>query len=164
MEHTVLITVHAVFATAAFAAGLLVMVAAVRRDDRRPWPVRAHTVGISVMSAALPPSLVVGWSGFAGPAGPIFVGLTVLAGYMVWTSLRADRAWRASQVLQVVDDVGFNLVGLGTGFLAVAVLRAGGSVVGIVLVAVVTPLIGHWVIHRLRARVARTDLAPATEG
>lgn len=157
MWHLVFVAIHAVFATAATAAALLVVFTppgAARRGSRM---LRAHTVCIAIMSGALPLSIVSGWADFAGMTGPLFIGLFVLSLYMVWRSGRAERAWRVGDFPRVIDHVGFSLIALATGFFAVAVLRAGFGGFGVIVIAVGIPVLGHVAVHRLRTRAARSD-------
>ncbi|GAA1126975.1 hypothetical protein [Citricoccus alkalitolerans] len=164
MWHLVFISVHAVFAVAAFVAGLAMLLAPPGpRSWGRPSPL-IHATGVTVMSATLPFSLAVGWSDVGAAARPVFIGLFALSLYMVWRALQAGHAWRRSDRGRLIDHVGFNLIALATGFLAVVVLRAGAGVVGILAVAIGVPILGHWAIHRLKARAARSaSLAPVEQ-
>lgn len=157
MWHLIFVSIHAVFATAATAAALLVVFTPPRANRRGSHTLRAHTVCTAIMSGALPLSIASGWADFAGMTGPLFIGLFVLSLYMVWRSVRAERAWRVGDVPGVIDHVGFSLVALATGFFAVAVLRSGFGGIGVVAVAVGIPVLGHVVVHRLKARAARSD-------
>lgn len=161
MWHTLVVALHAVLATAAFAAGLVILLS--RFTPPPPDAVaRAHTVCTAGMAATLPISLALGWEGFAPIARPVFVGLTALSAFMVWRAVQAERAWRAPAPARVVEHVGFNVIALTTGFFAVLVLRLGLGWVGIVVAALGIPVAGHfWINHRRRAVAASAAATPA---
>jgi hypothetical protein len=145
MSHTFLVSVHAVAATVAVLTGLLAL--------RRTGWVTTHLVSTVVMGGSLAPSLWV--SRFTTPPALqlVFLGLLALS---VAMGCRAWQAWRLrSRPGGAGDDrylvaVGFNLIGLVTGLVTVGVLRLGGGGLGVTLVAVATPLLGHQLLHRYR--------------
>ncbi|WP_148239283.1 hypothetical protein [Ruania zhangjianzhongii] len=149
MAHNVLIVIHAVAAVAALGTGLLSL-----RSARTTQLLAAHAALTTVMAAVLPLSLAVGWSELTTLTRGIFVALSALAAVMAGRSWLARRAAQRGHDLAVVEHVGFTLIALVTGFLTVAVLRAGGGSVGVVAAAIAVPLLGHLVMSRLRTRVA----------
>lgn len=157
MWHLIFVSIHAVFATAAAASALLVVFTPPGAARRGSHTLRAHTVCIAIMSGALPLSIASGWADFASITRPLFIGLFVLTLYMLWRSVKAEHAWQVGDLPGVIDHVGFSLIALATGFFAIAVLRAGFGGIGVITVAVGIPVLGHVVVHRLKARAVRSD-------
>lgn len=162
MSHALLLVVHATAATVALLAGLL----ALRR--RRFLPV--HAVATLVMALSLAPSLWLGRATTPLLLRLVFLGLFGLALVM---SGRALRTWRSTARPGRPADadhlavVGFNLIGLVTGFLTVAVLRLGFGTLAVVVVGVGIPVLGHHLLHRAVNVARRLDAvkkpqAPAT--
>ncbi|WP_167133268.1 hypothetical protein [Paramicrobacterium chengjingii] len=158
MWHLVFVSLHAALATVALVAGVLGL--------RHPRLLPVHLWSIIGMSLALPFSVVAGWAGFTAVTRPIFVALVVLSCFMVIQAFRANRASRSDAHWRiVVNCLGFNIIGLTTGFLAVAVLRMGAGPAVVILVAVGVPVVGHFCVRWLRNRVVprtkRAATAPA---
>jgi hypothetical protein len=114
---------------------------------------------------SLAPSLWVSRLTTPGTLQLIFLGLLALSAVM---GLRAWQAWglrsRAGHPMndRYLAAVGFNLIGLVTGLVTVGVLRLGAGGLGVTLVGVATPLLGHQLLHRYRA--AATDVRSRRPG
>lgn len=129
MLHDLLITVHAVAATAAWVAGLVAL------PGGRLLAVHRGT--LVVMAGALAAAVVVGWPGYPTASRVIFPVLLVLAAAMLVRTELAARVRPATvgaTTPRYVDHLGFSLISLSVGFLLIAVLRAGAP--GWVAVAV----------------------------
>ncbi len=151
MLNTVVITIHAVAATVAFAAGVLSVPSGRFLGTCR----RA----MAVMGAALVPAVLVDWETTPMGARIAFAGLLGLAGGMV---LRAELAARQGPALTggptgaYLEHLGFTLIGLADGFAVVTAIRSGapGWAVGVLAVGVVGA--GH-----LTLQMAKWRLVPA---
>lgn len=148
MLNSLAITVHAVAATLAFAAGLLSL-----PTGRF---LALYRSALAVMALALVPALLVDWSGTDTVARAVFVGLLVLAGVMV---ARGELAARSRPALTggptagFVDHVGFTLIALADGFAVVTAIRAGlpGWAVGVVAGGIVA--VGHFSLGAAKNRL-----------
>lgn len=145
MWHLIFVTLHAVCATAALVLGVLAL--------RHQRLMVAHLAGVAGMAGCLPLSIAAGWSGFIDLTRTIFIGLFVLSLVMLVQAFWARRAQRAGNEQAAIGHLGFNVIALVTGFLAVAVLRTGAGVIGVVIVAVVTPLLGHLIVKLLQRKL-----------
>lgn len=147
LGHTVVVTVHALAATAALVSGVLTA------HTGRGFGL--HQLGVVVMAATLGPSLALGWPGFAPAARVAFLGLAGLAVFMVVQTVRARRV-REREAVPVgqrvgpvfVRVLGFNLIALTVAGTVVPVLRVEGGVVGIVVAVAVTVTLGHLLVER----------------
>jgi hypothetical protein len=157
MLHTVFITVHALAATIAFAAGVLAAPAG--------RFLGLYRSGLVVMTGGLVGALTVGWHTFDPIARIAFAGLFVLAVVMI---VRAELAARIAPdrtggpVPAYLEHVGFTLISLADGFAIVAAIRAGapGWLTASVAVGVVAA--GHCGIEAAKRRlVVPRALAPA---
>lgn len=123
--------------------------------------VRIHLYSCFAMAALLIPSMWFGWSTFDRGAKPAFVGLLVLAWFMVWQTVRADRiaarvtgsmADRMVPSPDLVRVIGFNVVALLIAGTIVPVIRLGGGPIGLVVCILVMLAIGHVFVENRRAR------------
>lgn len=164
MWHLTLTTIHAVAATAAAPLAVLALWPSLS-PVMRTRLLRVHLACIAVLSGVLPISIAVGWDGFPGIARGIFIGLFAISVYMVRKALLALRTSRANDRTGLIDHLGFTLTALATGFAAIAVLRAGVGVVGIIAVAALLPVAGHfitqWAKGRVRTTTSREPVATA---
>lgn len=157
MSHALLLVVHATAATVALLAALL----ALRR--RRFLPV--HAVATLVMALSLAPGLWLRGAATPLPLRLVYLGLFGLALVM---SCRALRTWRsAARAGRPAADhlavVGFNLIGLVTGFVTVAVLRLGFGVLAVVVAGLGIPVVGHQLLRRAVNVARRLDAVEAAD-
>jgi hypothetical protein len=114
MWNTVFVTVHALAAVAAFAAGLLAL-----RTGR--W-LPVYRLAMAVMAGALVPAVLVDWATTDLPARVAFAGLIGLAAAMV---VRAELAGRRPTAAAHAHHIGFTLISLAVGFVVVSGIRLG---------------------------------------
>ena len=137
--HTALIVVHAVSATGALLIGIPAL-----------WVPRllgAQLTLVLVMTASLGGAVVIDLA-TGVPGRWVFVGLLALALAMCLSSFRAAR-WMTSRPAVGTQALGFSLISLVTGFVAVSVIGAGWPVV-VVTAAIAAPiLIGRALVDRL---------------
>jgi len=145
--HTVLVAAHATAATVALISAVLAL--------RAPQLLVVHTVSTIAMSATLVPSLWVSRASTPVPLQLIFLGLLGLSVVMAYRSVRARR-YRPAPGEQVGPDylsaVGFNLIGLVTGLVTVAVMDSRWGVIAVVLAAVSIPAAGHLPLEHAKKR------------
>lgn len=161
MFTAVLVAGHATFGTLALIAGCL----AIRRD-------RAFTPYLSSLLAGVAflfTLLAVRWTVLDTPTQWLFAALAVLAGYVIWRALRARRYRRpttADQSDRYLSHLGFTLIALLVGFVAIAVLDLGApgwfaAAAGAGCIAA-----GHFRLEQIknRARQMRTRTPAPTVG
>ena len=144
--HTIWIVAHATAATVALFSAVLAL--------RSPRLSVVSSVGITAMAATLAPSLWLSRSTNPVPLQLVFLGLLGLAlamSYRGWTAWRIRP--RPGQPLgpRYIAAVGFNLIGLITGFVTVGVLRLGWGTPAVVVAAVTIPAVGHHLLNRAKA-------------
>lgn len=146
--HTSFIVLHASAATVSLVAGLIALPAG-RCFALYRW-------SLAAMVVFLAPALVIDWPGLDPIVQVIFAALLGLGAVMFWRASRAGAmlpATTGGPTPTYLDHVGFTLISLAVGFVAVAVLRAGapgGLVAGSAAAVVV---VGH-----LARRVAKARL------
>jgi hypothetical protein len=146
--HTVLITVHAVAATIAFAAGLLSAPAG--------RYLGVYRGGIAVMAAALVPAVVLDWSTTDPVARIVFAGLIVLAAVMVVRAELAARqppARNGGPTAAYLEHIGFTLISLADGFAVVTAVRSGAPAWAVGVLAVGVVVIGHLTLQLAKRRL-----------
>lgn len=120
MFTAILVTGHAAFATIALIAGYL----AIRRDRT----LTLHLSSLVASVAFLYTLLAVRWTSLDVGTRWLFAALAVLAGYVIWRALQAHRYRRpttADQSDRYLSHLGFTLIALLVGFVAIAVLNLG---------------------------------------
>lgn len=143
--HTVVVLVHAAAAVAALGLGVAAL--------RSPRLLRAHTVSIVIMAAALPVAIALRWAERAPATTAIFSALTVLAVVMIVRAVLAERSAHLGRRRAVLSHVGFNLIALVTGFLILPAMRSGLGPFAVVATAVLVPVVGSTALHLLRRRL-----------
>lgn len=152
---TVFVSVHAVAASTAFAAGLVALPAG--------RFVRLHLAAVVLMAAALVPAVLLDWGTTPVGARIAFGALLVLALVMV---VRAELAVRGRPQLTggptagYLGHVGFVLIALADGFAVVAAIRAGLPGPAVAALALGVIALGHVALGVLQRRLA-PRLAPA---
>jgi membrane-bound metal-dependent hydrolase YbcI (DUF457 family) len=154
MNHTFFIIVHTVAATVALLSAIVAL--------RTARVVTVHTISTTVMAVSLAPSLWLSRTTTPAPLQLIFLGLLLLSVMMTYRSVQAwrlrPRRPRQRPGHRYVAAVGFNLIGLVTGFVTVGVVRLGWGAVGVTLAAVAIPVVGHQLLGRA-VQAARADSA-----
>jgi hypothetical protein len=151
---TFFVSVHAVAATVAFAAGLAAL-----RDGRL---VRLHLAAVVLMAAALVPAVLVDWATTPVGARVAFAALSVLALVMV---VRATLAVRGRPQVTggptagYLAHVGFGLIALADGFAVVASIRAGLPGYAIAALALGVVAAGHVGVGVLQRRLVGSLVA-----
>ena len=146
--NTVFVSLHAVAATIAFAAGLAALPAG--------RLVRVHLAAVVVMAAALVPAVLVDWGTTPAGARAAFAALSVLAGVVVVRAVLAVRGRpqvTGAPSAAYLGHVGFGLIALADGFAVVAALRAGLPGVAVAALALAVVVAGHVGIGVLRRRL-----------
>jgi hypothetical protein len=136
---TVLITLHAVAATVALAAGTLLR--------RRPGLFRTYQWALALMLVFLVLAIAADLRGRPPGLLALDAALVGLAGYMVW---RADRArqLRDPRSPGAARHVGFTLVGLVDAFVVVALVDLGVAGWAVAIVGVCVAVTGHVLLTR----------------
>lgn len=153
--HPVLVAVHAVAAVLSLLLGLLAL-----RWRRLLAP---HLATLLLMTASLAGAVAVDLA--TGAAGRwVFAGLLVLAVGMCVSSGRALRLWNHDRAA-ATSALGFSLISLVTGFVAVTVIGAGWPVVAVVAAIGAPVLLGRLLVRRAvlsarRAPAASTATRP----
>jgi hypothetical protein len=153
--NTVFVSLHAVAATVAFAAGLTALPAG--------RLVRVHLGAVGVMAAALVPAVLVDWAATPAGARIAFAALSALAVVVVVRSALAVRGRpqvTGGASAAYLGHLGFALIALADGFAVVATLRAGLPVPVVAGLALGVVAVGHVGIGLLRRRLVPA-LAPA---
>jgi hypothetical protein len=135
---TFFVSVHAVAATVAFAAGLVAL-----PSGRL---VHLHLAAVALMTAALVPAVLVDWG--TTPVGALvaFSALSVLALVMVLRGVLAVRSrpqLTGGPTAGYLGHVGFVLIALADGFAVVAAIRAGLPGPAVVALALGVIAAGH---------------------
>src|SRR5262245_33069723 len=118
----VLIAAHAVSAAVAFLLGATVAV----RRAARPGYARAYVIALLLMTVFVAGAVILDWHTLGTVTGGLFAALIALACYTVWRGWRAQARLGAAGaglhpasdgVLSgAIDDLGFTLITLFTGF------------------------------------------------
>ena len=153
--NTVFVSLHAVAATVAFAAGLTALAGG--------RLVRVHLAGVTVMAAALVPAVLVDWTTTPTGARIAFAALSVLALVVVVRAVLAVRG--RPQVTggptgAYLGHVGFTLIALADGFAVVAAIRAGLPGYAVAALALGVVAVGHVALGVLQRRLG-AGLLPA---
>jgi hypothetical protein len=146
--NTVFVSLHAVAATVAFAAGLIALPAG--------RLVRLHLGAVAVMAAALVPAVLVDWAPTPVGARIAFAVLSALAVVVVVRSALAVRGRpqvTGGPSTAYLGHLGFALIALADGFAVVATLRAGLPVAVVTGLALGVVAVGHVGIGLLRRRL-----------
>jgi hypothetical protein len=159
MWNTVFVTVHAVAAVAAFAAGLLAL--------RTGRSLAVYRLAVAVMATALVPAVLVDWATTDLPARVAFAGLIGLAAVMV---VRAELAGRrpprvtGGPTPAYVDHIGFTLISLAVGFAVVSGIRLGAPSWVVAALGVGIVLAGRSTLGRFGRRAPLAAAAGWTGG
>lgn len=147
MVHTLLIGGHAAAGFVALIAGCL----AIRHQ--RAVPVYLGSVLALVVFLAA--AVVLDWASLGTSARVTFAALIVLGGYVFWRAVQAARSRRPGvgpQSAQFLDHLGFTLISLLVGFVAIAVLDLGAPLWGVVASAIGCIIVGHITLQRVKTR------------
>lgn len=157
--HNLLISGHAAAGFVALVAGCLAI--------RHQRAVRAYLGSVIALVAFLLAALTLDWPGLGSSARVTFAALTALAGYVLWRAVQAVRDRRpgaGQQSPQFLDHLGFTLIALLVGFVAIAVLDLGAPLWLVVAASVGCIIVGHLSLQRIKARESerKVDLKDAT--
>jgi len=142
--HTVLIALHALAGTVAFASGVTAL-------RRRAW-FAAYYWSMVAMATSVAAAVAVAWTGLETVTRLVFAGLLGLAAVMVWRAELARRLLVSGSYPSpaAVGHVGFTLVGLADAFVVVTVLNLGAPGLVVAAVAVLVAGTGHVAVGRAR--------------
>lgn len=147
MVHTLLIGGHAVAGCVALIAGCLAI-----RHQRAALVCLGSVLALVAFLAA---ALVLDWATLGTPTRVTFAALTVLGGYVIWRTVQAvgtRRPGAGPQSPQFLDHLGFTLISLLVGFVAIAVLNLGAPLWGVIASALGCIIGGHITLQRVKAR------------
>lgn len=143
MTRTFLIAVHALGGTVAFAAGAEILR---RRFVIHPLLSVVYAIGLVVMTVFLAAAVVVDWPDLDTNVRLTFLGLVVLAAFMLLRMTRAVTQLRKPRSIDpgsstITDDIGFTLIALFEGLVIVTAidlaappwLVAGIAITGVVM-------------------------------
>lgn len=159
--HVLLITVHAVAATAAFVLGLVVFLRIPLSNRSAPFVAYAASVWVGV--AALVVVVIADWPGLDVGRRIAFSALGVLGLYLLWRTERARRTLRARSSgwrQQFIGHVGFVLISLFDGFCIVLAIDLGMPTWVVVAAAVFGVVVG---VAAIRVRVRQQRAIEAKE-
>jgi hypothetical protein len=152
-----LIAAHASCAAAAF---LLGAVLAVRRRTRlaQGW---AYVIALMLMTLFVSGAVILDWNGLDPAIRGLFAALIALAGYTTWRGWRArarlgtlaPRLPTAGPALAcAIDDLGFTLITLFTGFVVILANQFGSPIWLMVVLGVFSVVTGRSLVTRVKAR------------
>lgn len=142
MFHILLIAAHAVSGLVALTAGLIAL-----QPDESTSPVfQVYLGGLWAMVLSLAAVVAVGFPALE-PAGRIIFGaLTAFAVYIGWRGWSAHRAARERPTgwrQRYMEEVGFTLIALFTGFAVIAVLDLGAPIWLVLITGILAVLGGR---------------------
>lgn len=147
--HDSLIAAHAVSGVIAFALG----VALALRRSPHPAQAMAYAIALTLMALFVTGAVILDWPSLAPAAQGLFTTLLALAAYTVW------RGWKARNELTprrhepgAVDDVGFTLITLFTGFVVILVNDLGGPAWLLAVLGILAILAGRRAVVLIKAR------------
>jgi hypothetical protein len=148
--HDALIAGHALGGVIAFALGTAV---AARRGNH-PAQALVYAASLTVMAVFLTAAVVLDWHGLSLAVQSLYAALVVLAGYTVWRGWRARNELAAARpsLPRALDDVGFTLITLFTGFVVVLVGDLGGPAWLVVLLGILAVATGRRLAGLAKAR------------
>ena len=159
-----LIAVHVVTGAAAFVLGTLLAV----RRGRRPAQVLLYVIALTLTALFVTGAVILDWHGLTAATRGLFAALLVLAFYTVW------RGWQARSKLAgarprlpgALDDLGFTLITLFTGFVVILAGDLGGPVWLVVTLGIVAVATGRRLTSLNKARRLKPEDQPghAAEG
>jgi hypothetical protein len=152
-----LIAAHASCAVAAFLIGAVL---AVRRGTRPAYG-WAYVTALMLTTLFVSGAVILGWSGLEPAIRGLFAALIALAGYTTWRGWRARARLSAvapglpsagPALARAVDDLGFTLITLFTGFVVILANSLGGPVWLMVVLGVFSVATGRSLISHVKAR------------
>lgn len=152
MLHTSLIAGHAVSALAAFGLGALIAV----RGGGHPAHSWLYAIALTLMTVFVASVVAVDWGTLAGALRGVFAALLALATYTTWRGWRARSRLRAGPASRTaaLDDIGFTLITLFTGFVVILAQDLGGPVWLVVLAGIVAVVAGRRLVRAVTSRPA----------
>jgi len=148
MWHTILISAHAVTATAALTAGVIAI--------PRARMFGVYLGSLVAMEVFMVLAIAVEWQVIDAPTRFVFAALAGLGAVVVWCGLRAGRVRPrdgAGPTARYVENVGFTLVALVDAFLVIAVLNAGAPGWAVAATGILVAAVGHVVLRTQRRRL-----------
>ena len=146
----VLIAAHAVSAAVAFLLGAGL---AVRPSTRPAWA-WAYVIALMLMTLFIGGAVILDWHGLDPAIRGLFAALIALAGYTVWRGWQARARLSAAgpALVSAIDDLGFTLITLSTGFVVILVRDLGGPVWLMAVLGVVSVATGRLLVSLIKAR------------
>lgn len=151
-----MVVLHAVAGLGAFACGVLAIDP--RRRPAYPWALPALVGLLVAMTVFVVGAMAAHWSSLDSSAQAVFVGLVVLAAYMVWRAVHALRRAEPpspADAVASIDDVGFVLISLFDGFVIVAAIDLGFPPWVIIPLAVAAVAFGHRAVQQVKRDAVR---------
>jgi hypothetical protein len=150
-----LIAAHAISATAAFIFGAAL---ALRRGTH-PAQAVLYLIALTLMALFLTAAVILDWQAFTPAIRGLFTALLALAAYTVWRGYQArNRLTAATPALPgALDDLGFTLIVLFTGFVVILAGDLGGPVWLVVALGVLAVAAGRRLTSLVKARRLRLE-------
>jgi len=148
MWHTILISAHAVTATAALTAGVIAV--------PRARMFGVYLGSLVAMEVFLVLAIAVEWEVIDAQTRFVFAALAGLGAVVMWCGLRAGRVRPRDDAVptaRYVENVGFTLVALVDAFLVIAVLNAGAPGWAVAATGILVAAVGHVVLRAQRHRL-----------
>lgn len=159
-----LIAVHVISGAAAFVLGALLAV----RRGHRPAQVLLYVITLALTALFVTGAVILDWHGLTAATRGLFAALLALAFYTVWRGwqARSKLAAAAPRLPGALDDLGFTLITLFTGFVVILAGDLGGPVWLVVTLGIVAVATGRRLTSLNKARRLKPEdqPGPAAEG
>jgi hypothetical protein len=154
-----LIAAHAISGAAAFLLGALLAV----RRGRHPAQAWLYVSALALMALFVTGAVILDWSGLAPAIWGLFAALIALAAYTVWRGWQARKKLTAAggpSLPGALDDLGFTLITLFTGFVVILAIDLGGPVWLVVALGILAVAAGRRLAGLVKARRLRPEDQP----
>jgi hypothetical protein len=148
--HIALIAAHAVSGVIAFVLGAVLIL----RRGRQPALVLAYVLALTLMALCVTGAVALGWPALTPAIQSLFAALLALAAYAVWRGWQAQRKLTAPgpPPSSALDDVGFTLTTLFTGFVVILTGDLDGPVWLLAAAGFLAVVAGRWAVDLIKRR------------
>jgi len=153
-----LIAAHAISAAAAFILGALLLA----RSGNHPVQSSLYVTALTLMAVFVTGAVILDWRSLSPATRGIFAALLALGAYTVWRGWQARKKLTAAgpSLPGALDDLGFTLITLFTGFVVILADDLGGPVWLVVALGVLAVATGRRLAHLVTARRLRRPDSP----
>jgi hypothetical protein len=148
--HSALIAAHAASGVIAFVLGAVLIL----RRGRQPALALAYLLALTLMALFVTGAVALDWPALTPAIQGLFAALLALAAYAVWRGWQAQRKLTAPgpPPSSALDDVGFTLITLFTGFVVVLTGDLGGPVWLLAAAGILAVVAGRWAVGLIKRR------------